>query len=305
MNKQILVIIGGRGIGDLIYHLPLLRSIYKTYNKKILILSNKVNKAPEVYKNETFYKKIISFDNNRCNIFQTFKKIIIFKNKINKLRPSLIFLTSNTKRLLFPVLLSNSNEKKIMGIGKFYFNKDASTKNLTVSERIMRFTNSLNLQKKDRSFFLKIKKNENKVLSLNNIFINIDSHHDQNNWDINNYIIIIKKLMNKYKIFINFSPSKTHLVKSFPKEIFNSKNIIFTNKKNISDLIKIINSCKTIIGNESGPICLAASLKKKVHALYIPKHTKPESSIINPNSYYYNVDKIPSKKIISKILNSI
>jgi len=305
MNKQILVIIGGRGIGDLIYHLPLLRSVYKTYNKKILILSNKVNKASEVYKNETFYKKIISFDNNRYNLLQTLKKIIIFKNKINKLRPSLIFLTSNTKRLLFPVLLSNANEKKIMGTGKFYFNKDTSAKNLTVSEKIIRFTNSLNLQKKDRNFFLKIKKNENKVLSFNNIFINIDSHHDQNNWDIANYIIIIKKLMNKYKIFVNFSPSKTYLIKSFPKEILNSKNIIFTNNKNISDLIKIINSCKTVIGNESGPICLAASLKKKVHALYIPKHTKPESSIINPNNYYYNVDRIQSKKIISKILNSI
>ena len=54
--KKSLVIIPQRGIGDLIYHLPLLRSLYESYNQKLFILSNKVNHAKEVYKydqNET------------------------------------------------------------------------------------------------------------------------------------------------------------------------------------------------------------------------------------------------------------
>ena len=42
-----------------------------------------------------------------------------------------------------------------------------------------------------------------------------------------------------------------------------------------------------IIGNESGPVCLGASLKKEVHSIYIPIHTPPESKIINRNTYYY------------------
>ena len=71
MKKNILVIIGGRGIGDLIYHLPLLKSLYKTYQKKIIILSNKTNQAKEVFKNETFYQSIIDFDNERFNLFKT------------------------------------------------------------------------------------------------------------------------------------------------------------------------------------------------------------------------------------------
>ena len=58
MKKNILVIIGARGIGDLVYHLPLLRSLYKSYNQKLIILSNKVNQAKEVYKNENFFVKI-------------------------------------------------------------------------------------------------------------------------------------------------------------------------------------------------------------------------------------------------------
>ena len=305
MKKKILVIIGGRGIGDLIYHLPLLRSLYETYGKKIIILSNKVNKASEVFKNENFYKKIISFDNDRYDLITTLKKIINLKNKINSLKLDLILLTSNTKRLVFPVLLSNVEEKKIMGAGKFYFDKDSSNNHLTVSEKIIKFTNSLNLNNKNHNFFLKINETKNKISKNKNIFINIDSHHDQNNWDIENFILIIMKLMSKHKIFINFSPNKKYLLKLFPKIILNSNRTIFTYKRKISEIIEIINSCNTVIGNESGPICLAASLKKKVHALYIPKHTKPESSIINPNSNYYNVDKLPSKKIINKILNSI
>lgn len=303
MNKKILVIIGGRGIGDLIYHLPLLRSLYKTYKKKLFILSNKINKASQVYKNENFYKKIISFDNERYNLIKTIKKIFILKNKINKFNPDLIIVTSNTKRLVFPVLLSNAKEKKIMGTGNFFFNKDNSLNQLKVSEQIIKFTNSLNLKKVHSSFFL-----NNNYKSYNKkkkIFFNIDSHHDQNNWDLSNFIFIIKKLINTHKIFVNFSPNKNYLINFFPEEIKISSNIEFTYKKTISEIIEIINDCNCIIGNESGPICLAASLKKKVHALYIPLYTKPESAIINQRSKYYNVDKISSKRIIQKILKSI
>ena len=53
--KKTLVIIAARGIGDLIYHLPLLRSLYESYKEKLIILSNKVNHCKEVYKFETFY----------------------------------------------------------------------------------------------------------------------------------------------------------------------------------------------------------------------------------------------------------
>ena len=93
MKKKILVIIGGRGIGDLIYHLPLLRSLHKTYGKKINIFSNKVNQATEVYKNENFYEKIIEFNNERFNIIKTFLNIIKFRKKINRFKFDEIILT--------------------------------------------------------------------------------------------------------------------------------------------------------------------------------------------------------------------
>ena len=109
--KKTLVIIGARGIGDLIYLLPLLRSLYKTHNQKLEILSNQVNQAKEVYLNEDFYKGIKYFDNNRFNLFKTIKKIIDFKNLINSYKVDQLLLTSNATRLTIPVLLSNIPKK--------------------------------------------------------------------------------------------------------------------------------------------------------------------------------------------------
>ena len=136
------------------------------------------------------------------------------------------------------------------------------------------------------------------------IFINLDSHHDQNNWKINNYIKIIKKiLLYNIKIFINFSPKKLHFLDLLPEEIVSSKKVCFTHKKNISEIIEIINSCSCIIGNESGPICLGASLKKEVHSIYTPIRTLPESKIINNKTCHYKVEKGNDEIIIKKIID--
>ena len=146
MKKKILVIIGARGIGDLIYHLPLLRSLHSTYGRKLIILSNKVNQSKEVFKNESFFEKIIEFDNYRYGIFKTLINIVKFRNLINKLNVNYLVLTANYRRLILPVLLSDVKEKKIFGTGLFKINKDRTLDHLTISERLLKYTNELNLK---------------------------------------------------------------------------------------------------------------------------------------------------------------
>jgi len=306
MKKKLLVIIGARGIGDLIYHLPLLRSLYLSYQKKIILLSNKVNQANNVYKNEEFFEKIINFDNRRFGLLKTINSIIKFKKLINSLNVDHLILTANYRRLVIPVLLSNAKKKSIFGIGDFKINKDKSLNHLTISERLFKYTNNLKLPIKINNFYLK--KPENKKSNRNKknqIFISIDSHHDQNNWSLENYVQIIKRLKDKNVLYINFAPNKKYFLKKFPKIILNHKNVFFTYQKKISDIIKIINNCKYVIGNESGPICLGSSLKKQVHAIYMPIHTRPESKIIYKKNKYYNTEKLFSQTIIKKIITSI
>tara|TARA_Y100000590_G_scaffold158979_1_gene182378 strand:+ start:448 stop:1374 length:927 start_codon:yes stop_codon:yes gene_type:complete len=306
--KKNLVIIPARGLGDLIYHLPLLRSLYESYKEKIIIISNKVNQAKEVYKYENFHEEIIYFDNTRYQIIRTIKTIIDLKNLINKFNPDKLILTGSPRRLMVPVYLSNAKEKIIFGAGKSLIAKDDQYKHLTYSEKIRNYTEKLNLPKKNNNFFLdtsKFKKQEENNYKKK-IFISLDSHHDQNNWNIKNYIRIIKKiLLYNVLIFVNFSPNKAHFIKLLPEEIINSKKILFTYKKTISEIIEIINSCNYIIGNESGPVCLGSSLKKEVHSIYIPIHTPPESKIISDKIYYYNTHKENDEVIINKILDRV
>ena len=306
MNK-IIVISGARGIGDLIYQLPLLRSLYLTYKTKLILVSNEVNKSKEVYKYEDFYNEIINFDNTRYSIFKTFDKIKSFLNLLNKYESDLLILTSNTTRLMIPAFLSNAKKKIIFGTKNFILIKDKKNDHFTNCEKLITYTKNLNLKIKDDSFFLNSLKIKNMDQnSYNNIFISIDSHHDQNNWSIENFIKITKSLIQQNKkIYFNFSPTKKYFLDKMPELIKNDKNCIFVYQKSITELIEIINSCSVIIGNESGPICLGASLKKKVHSIYIPIHTRPESQAIGGDVTYYNTDKLKDDEIIKKILESI
>ena len=306
--KKSMVIIAARGIGDLIYHLPLLRSLYESNKEKVIIISNKVNQAKEIYKYETFYEKIIYFDNNRFSLFKTLKTVNNLKNLINQFNVDQLILTASPRRLMAPVYLSKVKKKIIFGEGNFLFTKDNKYNYLTHSEKIMKYTYDLKLPVKNNNFFLKSDQLEKNDLSgtNNGIFITLDSHHDQNNWGISNYIKIISKLiLHNVKIFINFSPSKLHFLEKIPKEIFDSNKILFTHNKSILKIMEIINSCKFVVGNETGPICLGASLKKEVHSIYLPIHTKPESKIISNKSLYYNSDLESDDIIIEKITKNI
>ena len=307
--KKSLVIIAARGIGDLIYHLPLLRSLYESYKEKLIIISNKVNHSKEIYKYETFYEKIIYFENTRFPFFKTLKTIINLKNLINQFNADQLILTGSPRRLMMPVYLSNVKKKIIFGEGNFLFSKDKKYQHLTHAEKIIKYTDDLNLPVKNKNFFLTSNQVIEKDRDRNNVvklFITLDSHHDQNNWGLKNYITMISKIIQyNVKIFINFSPSKLYFLDQIPKKIINSNKIKFTHNKNILEIMNIINSCTFVIGNETGPICLGASLKKEVHSIYLPIHTKPESQIIKGKVFYYNIKEESDESIINKIMSSV
>ena len=148
MKNKIAVIIGARGIGDLIYHLPLLKSLHQSYNEKLIIFSNRANKAKEVFKDEKFFKKIIYIDNHRYNPIVTIINSFKFKSFLNSYKIERIILTSNAKRLILPVLMSNAKIKNFFGTGKFLLTKDKKNDHLTVSERLLKYTAELDLPKK-------------------------------------------------------------------------------------------------------------------------------------------------------------
>ena len=303
MIKKILVIIAHRGIGDLIYHLPLLRSLNKKYNIKIDLLTNKVNKAKEIYKNENFINSINYFDNNRVGFFKFILKFYKFVKLINSYNSDYAILTTRATRLVLPLIFSNSKKKIIFGLNKFYF-KDKNFFNYSSSVNLQRYSRKIGLATEKENFFLTRKFFKSDLKK--NIFLSVDSHHNQNNWPLNNFILLTNKLLEtKYKIYINFSINNYHYLKIF-KNYFKNNNLIqYTYKKTISEIISIIQKSTHVIGNESGPVCIGASVKKKVHSIYLPIYTKPESKIISNKISYYNANLICKEKIIKKIIDSV
>lgn len=290
MCMKIVLIIPYRGIGDLIFHIPLIRGLSKKYDTKINILTNKVNKAKNLLKNEFSVKKIEYISFQREN---QLKNSFAFYKKINSLNSDISVLTAPTKRLIIPLLLSNSNKK-------IYFKKD-NIKDL--SKYIIKHSKiELSNIKFSKDYSLKIKNTKNKK---KRIFISIDSRHDSNDWNQIYYIELIKKILKRNlasQIYINFDPSKIKSFKKILNEFKIYKKVIFTYGINFDKLILIMNNCSFILGNESGPICIGAALRKKVLSIYYPKHTNKSSKTIYNKVKFFNTDIISSKKIISNIL---
>ena len=286
---KIVIVIPYRGIGDLIFHIPLIRGISKKYNTKINILTNKVNKAKNLLKNEMSIKKIEYISFQREN---QIRNSYLFYKKINSFYSDICLLTAPTKRLIIPLILSNSKKK-------IYFKKD-NTKDLSkyiikqskIELAKIKFTNDYSLRFDKTNAHIK------------SVFFSIDSRHDSNDWSQIYYIELIQKILKKKfinKIYINFDPSKIKAFKKVLKVFQNQKKIIFTYSTKFDELIKIMNTCKFVIGNESGPICIGAALKKEVLSIYYPKHTNKSSKTINKRVRFFNTDKTPTKNIILNI----
>jgi len=309
--KKIVVIIPHRGIGDVIFHLPLLKTLHKSYNKRIVIISNKSNKSKSILKEENFLEKIIYFNFNRTNIFNYILRFIKLREIIKNLNADILILTDPSKRLVIPIFFCKANKKVYLGIksfGDFLFKK--KFKEIPLANHLLNLIKSLELSSPEYSYILNnrwIKKKINYGQSLKKpyIFFNLDSHHNHNNWDISGFKKIIDKIKKSASVFINTSPNNLKFFKKDLKKYLNKSNIIITSKFSIIKLIKTISNCEIIIGNESGPICIGAALNKKVISIYSDKTSKPESGVISKNIKYFNTSKLNKIIIIQKIYKNI
>jgi len=287
---KILVISAYRGIGDLIFHLPLFKYLNKKFKKKINLITVHNTKAKYILKKEKIISKIVYGDFNRQQIL---KKIVYLTNQINKFKPDLAILTASSKRLRASLMISNAKKKiyfsksKEKDLSKYIFNE--IKKKFEISKLEKNYKLNLNI---------KSKKNNRK-----NVFLNIDSFHNQNNWGQENYLKLISRLLEKkYKLFINFSPRNKEKFNLILNKFKNKSNIVFTYKENFNKILQILQKCNYIIGNESGPICIGAALRKKVLSIYNPLTTPKSSKTIYKNVKFINSRNTKSEIIHNKIL---
>ena len=288
---KILVVSPYRGIGDLIFHLPLLRYLKKKYKTKLNLITVHNSKAKIILKGENLVSKVIYGDFNRQNIL---KKILKLKNEINRINSDITVLSASSKRLKASLMLSNSKKKISFSksnekdLSRYIYNETKKVFSLKKLEKNYKLI-SRPFSKKNR-----------------NIFLNIDSFHNQNNWGEKNYINLINNITEKKnKLFINFSPRNKKKFLFVISLMKNKPNIEFTYNKNFKYVLKVIRNCNYIIGNESGPICLGAALRKKVLSIYNPKTTPKSSKTIYSKVNFINSSKVKNSVIQKKIIKFI
>ncbi len=288
---KILVVSPYRGIGDLIFHLPLLRYLKKKYKTKLNLITVHNSKAKIILKGENLVSKVIYGDFNRQNILE---KVIKLKNEINKIDSDVTVLSASSKRLKASLILSNSKKK-------ISFSK-SNEKDL--SKYIYKETKKkFNITKLEKNYKL-----ISKPFSKKNkqIFLNIDSFHNQNNWGEQNYIKLINNITKKkIKLFVNFSPRNKKKFLTIISLMKKKSNVEFTYNKNFKYVLGVIRNCSYIIGNESGPICLGAAFRKKVLSIYNPKTTPKSSKTIYNKVSFINSSKLKNSDIQKKILKFI
>ena len=281
MNKiKILVVIPYRGIGDIIFHIPILKSLSIKYNSKINIITNPLNKAIDLIGSEKYINKIYYEKFDRQDLFRNSIRLL---KRINNYHPDILLLTHGSKRLLWPItFFAKASKKKIFGRNKN--NEDLAF------FLIKQFKKKFSKIKLIKNYNLSnTYKSEKKI-----IFLNIDSHHNQNNWGEKNFVELTNKLIKKYfkhKIYINFSPRNKKFFKNILKSFKNKKKIFFSHNFPFKKIIKTISISKFVIGNESGPICISALMRKKTFSFYDKKTTAKSSKTI------FNKVKMVPKKI--------
>ena len=288
---KILVVSPYRGIGDLIFHLPLLRYLKKKYKTKLNLITVHNSKAKIILKGENLVSKVIYGDFNRQNVL---KKILKLKNEINRINSDITVLSASSKRLKASLILSNSKKKISFSksnekdLSRYIYNETKKVFSLKKLEKNYKLISSP-FSKKNRK-----------------IFLNIDSFHNQNNWGEKNYINLINNITEKKnKLFINFSPRNKKKFLFVISLMKNKPNIEFTYNKNFKYVLKVIRNCNYIIGNESGPICLGAALRKKVLSIYNPKTTPKSSKTIYSKVNFINSSKVKNSVIQKKIIKFI
>ena len=252
MNKA-LIIIKSPGIGDLQILLSNIHHISKEINVPVTVLAQKKTGAKAIFKHDPHVEEVL--DLGKKDFFNIINKI-----KSRKFSHSYIF--SDSIRLY---LIS-----KFSGISKIYNYPFFSKKGKNFYRTAKDFTGKILYKKINSSSKIhwdavdidKVKKNYDINNNIKNIVCGISASGPTKRWDVDNYIKLFQKINSKFscKFFLAGGPNDETLIQ---KVMASVKNCVPLSKLNLEQIIPIIASCPTYIGNDTGFGHLAANLNSK------------------------------------------
>jgi len=328
MTKKICIVYTHHKLGDLIWQLPYIKAISDHHNQKVDLIVRKKTQAKNILK-DINHINLINYNDFRKGIYywiDVLKLISIFftnkytyvyiLDKVNK--PAIAARLSGVKNIIGPGI---GNQKKWLTVNKFLNNEDWK---MSYSEQSQKFLsiNSINLN----SIYPEIevdptryeKDHSDLIIQGKKISFGIDSFEDYKMWYEDYFIQLADKLYQKKifdYIYLICGPDKSYLADNIIK---NSKKNYFINcsKKDLGGIILALKNSKFFVGNNSGPLNLAAALKIPSFGLIandpVDELKFSKINIITPENYdnircreRNGMKKLSVERVFTKILEYI
>jgi len=326
MTENICIVYTHHKLGDLIWQLPYIKAISDHHNQKIDLVVREKTQAKNILK-DIKHINSINYNNFRKGIFYWIDVLRLIKifllnkythvyilDKVNK--PAIAAKLSGVKNIIGPGI---GNQKKWLTVEKFLTSEDW---NLSYSEQSQKLL-SIHSIKLD-SIYPEIEINTERfekdhadlLIKGKKISFGIDSFEDYKIWFEEYFIELADKLYKKKifdYIYLICGPDKSYLADNIIK---NSKRSYFINcsKKDLGGIILALKNSNFLVGNNSGPLNLAAALNVRSFGLIandpVDELKFSKIDIITPQNYdnircreREGMRKLSVERVFTKILD--
>ena len=315
-------------LGDLIWQLPYIKAISEHHKQKVDLIVRKKTQAKNILR-DLDHINLINYNDFRKGLYywiDVAKLMMIYKynkythvyvlDKVNK--PAIAAKLCGVKNIVGPGI---GNQKKWLTVNKYLSNDDW---NLNYSEQSQKMLaiNSININ----NIYPEITSNVNRFREGNSdlekrgkkIAFGIDSFEDYKMWYEEDFVKLADRLYEKGLfdyIYLICSKEKSYLVTNI-KKISNKEYFIDCSNKDLNGIIFALKNSNFLVGNNSGPINLAAALNVKTFGLIandpIDELKYSKIKIITPENYNNircrereGMKKLKVERVLTKILEGL
>lgn len=272
MSKKICIVYTHHKLGDLIWQLPYIKAISDHHHEKIDLIVRKKTQAQNIFTdikhiNKIFYNDFRKGINYWIDVFKLMG--IYFRNKYDYVyildkvnKPAIAAKFIGIKNIIGPGI---GNQKKWLTSKNFLTDEDWKK---TYSEQSQKFLKINSIQINNPYPEIEIKtsrfndENSDLLIKGKKIAFGIDSFEDYKMWYEEDFVelanLFYEKKLFDY-VYLICGPEKSYLA---DKIINLSKKNFFINcsKKDLTGVILALKNSEFFVGNNSGPLNLAAAL---------------------------------------------
>jgi heptosyltransferase-2 len=336
MKNKICIIYSHHKLGDLIWQLPYIEAISEHYKIKVDLIVRSKTQAKKILQ-DVSYINLIFYNEFRKSFFYWIEVLKIFF-LLKKNNYTHVYILDKISRPAIAARMAKIPNIIGLGIGnqkKWLTNKNYLSENdkifLDYSDQSKKFLelNNIKISKLYPSLEIKDSSLEEVNFAISNsieanVSFGIDSFEEFKIWSENNFLSLAN-LIYEHKLASNFYLISHPSNRKYSEKIISlSPNKIFIDCShlNLLGIIKVIKSSKFYVGNNSGPLNLAAALGVKAFGLIAADSTdelkNSKIDCITPEGYdknnfsrdkivrdRKNMDKLTVDRVFSYILNNL